>query len=45
MFSSPTVRKVARVAATSAAAGTALALVLLGAPAEAATVASLGRGF
>jgi hypothetical protein len=45
MFSSFTARKVVRVVATSATAGTALALLFLGAPADAAVVARLGRGF
>jgi hypothetical protein len=48
MFSSLTIRKAARVAATSTVAGAALALVFLGAPADAATVSHvivLGRGY
>lgn len=44
MFTSPIVRKFARVALTSATAGAALALVLLGGPADAAVHAA-GRGF
>lgn len=42
MFSSLTARKVVRVVATSATAGAALALLVLGGPADAAV---LGRGF
>lgn len=38
MFSSPLVRKFGRLALASAAVGTATALLLLGAPADAATV-------
>lgn len=42
MFSSPVVRKFARVALTSATAGAALALVFLGGSADAAVL--MGRG-
>ncbi|SDU98503.1 hypothetical protein SAMN04488544_3006 [Microlunatus sagamiharensis] len=48
MFSSFNARKAVRVAATSTVAGAALALVFLGAPADAATVAKAvfqGRGY
>ena len=48
MFSSLNARKVVRVAASSTVAGAALALVFLGAPADAATVSKavlLGRGY
>jgi hypothetical protein len=49
MFSSVTFRKVARLTATSVAAGATVALVFLGGPADAAqvtnTVIKLGRGY
>ena len=49
MFSSLNLRKVARITTTSAVAGAAIALVLLGGPADAATVAGhvgkMGRGY
>ena len=43
MFSSVSLRKVARITVTSVAAGATVALVLLGGPADAAVV--LGRGY
>jgi hypothetical protein len=45
MFSSLRVRKVVRLVATSATAGTAMALLFLGGPADAATMITLGRGY
>lgn len=48
MFSSLSVRKIVRVVATSATAGTALALVFLGGPADAAEITAvlrMGRGY
>jgi hypothetical protein len=49
MFSSINLRKVVRISATSATAGAVVALVLLGGPADAATVAGhvgkMGRGY
>jgi hypothetical protein len=46
MFSSLNLRKVVRLSATSVAAGATVALVLLGGPADAATLAGhLGRGY
>jgi hypothetical protein len=48
MFSSASLRKAARLTAASAVAGVTVAFVLLGGPADAATVAAvvkLGRGF
>lgn len=49
MFSSLNLRKVVRVSVTSVAAGATVALVLIGGPADAATVVhhvgTLGRGY
>jgi hypothetical protein len=49
MFSSLNLRKIVRISATSAVAGAAVALVFLGGPADAATVAGhvgkMGRGY